>query len=109
MTPINLLHNPLCPADSICNGSYGCRNPRSAVVLRQFSCRKNACGDQQHALATLVHFRNLPYWFEIGEEPEDSWEKEQARSEKSSEAEKASQVTASVPETAKEPAEPTSR
>jgi hypothetical protein len=57
--PINLLHDPLCPADSIRYGSYGSRNPRSAVVLRQFSSRENAGGDQQHALATLVHFRSL--------------------------------------------------
>ena len=26
--PINLLHDPLCPADSIRYGSYGSRNPR---------------------------------------------------------------------------------
>jgi hypothetical protein len=68
--------------------------------LRRFHCEKE-----------FVSWKGetRPYWFEIGEEPEDSWEKQQARSEKSSEAEKASQATTSVPETAEEPAEPTSR
>jgi hypothetical protein len=68
--------------------------------LRRFHCEKE-----------FVSWKGetRPYWFEIGEEPEDSWEKQQARSEKSSETEKASQATTSVPETAEEPAEPTSR
>ena len=55
MTFVNRLHNLLCPADSICYGSYGSRNPRSAIVLRQLSCREDRRGDQQHALATFVH------------------------------------------------------
>jgi hypothetical protein len=59
VTPINLLHDPLCPADSICDGSNGCRNPRSAVVLCQLSGRQNRGSDQRHALATLVHLRSL--------------------------------------------------
>lgn len=65
-----------------------------------------------------------PYWFEMGEEPEDSWEKspegkealqrqeawekQQAELEKSNKAEKVTQATTSVPETAEDPAEPTS-
>jgi len=59
MTPINLLHDPLCPADSIRYGSYGCRNPRPAVVLCQLSGREDRGGDQKHALATFVHARSL--------------------------------------------------
>jgi hypothetical protein len=59
MTPINLLHDPLCPADSICNGSDGCRNPRSAVILCQLPCRENAGGNEQHALPALIHLRSL--------------------------------------------------
>jgi len=59
MTPINLLHDPLSPTHGIRYGSYSGRNPRSAVVLRQLSCCENAGGDQQHALATLVHFGSL--------------------------------------------------
>jgi hypothetical protein len=59
MTFVNRLHNLLCPPYSIGYGSYGSRNPRSTVVLRQFSSRQNRGGDQQHALATLVHFRSL--------------------------------------------------
>ena len=36
MSLVDLLHYPLSPSDRIGNGSYGSRNPRSAVVLRQF-------------------------------------------------------------------------
>jgi len=59
VTPINLFHDPLCPANSIRYGSYGSRNPRSAVVLRQSSGRQNRGGDQQHALPALIHLRSL--------------------------------------------------
>jgi hypothetical protein len=59
MTSVDLFHDPLCPAHAVCYGSYGSRNPCSAVVLRQLPCRKDRSGDQQHALATLVHFRSL--------------------------------------------------
>jgi hypothetical protein len=59
MPPINLLHDPLCPADSIRYGSYGSWHPRSAVVLCQFSSRQNRGGDQQHTLATFVHSGSL--------------------------------------------------
>ena len=58
---INLLHDPLCPAHAIRYGSYGSGNPRSAVVLRQFTSRQNRGGDQQHALATFVHARSLAF------------------------------------------------
>ena len=61
VTPINLLHDPLCPPDSICNGTHRGWNPCSAVVLRQFSRRKNAGSDQQHALATFVHEISVAY------------------------------------------------
>jgi len=39
--------------------SHGCRDTPPAVVLRQLACREDAGGDQQHALATLVHAKNL--------------------------------------------------
>jgi hypothetical protein len=55
MTLVDLLHYPLSPSDGIGDGSYGSRNPRSAVVLRQFASRKDTGGDQQHALPTLIH------------------------------------------------------
>jgi hypothetical protein len=72
MTAINFFHNPFCPADSICYGSYGCRNPRSAVVLRQLACCEDAGGDQKHALATFVHtisvaFSSFVRYTRIGE------------------------------------------
>jgi hypothetical protein len=54
MTPINLVHDLLCPTDCICDGGYGRGHPRSAVVLRELPCRKDACGDEQDALATFV-------------------------------------------------------
>ena len=59
VTSINLLHDPLCPAHAIRYGSYGSGNPRSAVVLRQLPSREDTGGDQEHALATLIHFRSL--------------------------------------------------
>jgi hypothetical protein len=45
MPPINFFHDPLCPAHAIRYGSYGSRNPRSAVVLRELAGRKDARGD----------------------------------------------------------------
>ena len=59
MTPINLIHDLLSPADRIGDGAHRGRNPCSAVVLRELSCREDAGGDQQHALATLVHLGSL--------------------------------------------------
>jgi hypothetical protein len=59
MAVINFLHDSFCPSDRIGDGAHRGRNPRSAVVLRELSCREDAGGDQQHALATLVHFRSL--------------------------------------------------
>jgi hypothetical protein len=59
MPPINLLHDPLCPADSIRYGSYGSWHPRSAVVLCQFTGRQNRGGDQQYALPALIHSGSL--------------------------------------------------
>ena len=53
--PINLQHDLFSPAHAIRYGSYGSRNPRSAVVLRELPCRKDARGDQQHSFATFVH------------------------------------------------------
>jgi len=58
---VDLLHYPLSPSDGIGDGSYGSRNPRSAVVLRQFASRKDTGGDQQHALPTLIHLRSLAF------------------------------------------------
>jgi hypothetical protein len=55
VTSINLLHDPLCPAHRVGNGANRGRDTRSAVILRQFACREDAGGDQQHALATFVH------------------------------------------------------
>jgi len=55
MTSVDLFHDPLCPAHAVCYGSYRSRDACSAVVLRELSCREDAGGDQQHALATLVH------------------------------------------------------
>ena len=55
MPPINLFHYPLCPPDRIRYGSYGCRNPRPAIVLCQLSSGEDAGGDQEHALATFIH------------------------------------------------------
>ena len=59
MAVINLFHDPLCPPHGVGNGAYCGRNPCSAVVLRELPCREDAGGDQQHALATLVHVRSL--------------------------------------------------
>ena len=61
MTPINLLHYPFCPPDTVGNGAHRGRNPRSTVVLRQLAGREDAGGDQQHALATLVHQSSLAF------------------------------------------------
>jgi len=55
MPPINFFHYPFCPPDGIGNGAHRGRNPRPAVILRQLACREDAGGDQQHALATLIH------------------------------------------------------
>ena len=46
VTPINFIHDLLCPADRIGNGA--------AFVLRQLACREDAGGDQQHALASSI-------------------------------------------------------
>ena len=54
--PINLLHNLLCPADRVGDGAHRRRNPLPAVILRQLPCGKDAGGDQEHALATFVHW-----------------------------------------------------
>ena len=59
MTPINLIHYPFCPPDRIGDGAHRGRNPCSTVVLSKLSRREDASGDQQHALATLVHLRSL--------------------------------------------------
>src|SRR5208282_3316601 len=59
VTSINLLHDPLCPAHRIGNSAHRGGNSRSTVVLSQFSGCEDAGGDQQHALATLIHFRSL--------------------------------------------------
>ena len=37
VTPINFLHDPLCPSDSIRYGSHRRGNPCSAVVLRELT------------------------------------------------------------------------
>jgi hypothetical protein len=52
---INLLHDPLSPADRIGNGAHRRRNPRSAVVLGEPSRCQDAGCYQENALATLVH------------------------------------------------------
>jgi hypothetical protein len=80
--------------------------------LRRFHCDKE-----------LVSWKGetRPYRFEVGKEPEDSWEKSpegkqalerQAALEKqqseSKEAERPTTTTAGVPESAEAPAEPTS-
>jgi len=59
MTSVDLFHDPLSPADAVRYGSYGSRNLRSAVVLRQFTGRQNRGGDEQHALSTLTHLGSL--------------------------------------------------
>src|SRR5690242_18962764 len=53
--PINFLHVPFCPADRIGDGSYSSRDACPAIVLREPTRCEDAGGDQQHALATLVH------------------------------------------------------
>jgi hypothetical protein len=59
MSLVNLFHDLLSPADRIGDCANCGGHSRCTVVLRQFSCRENAGGDQQHALATFVHFRSL--------------------------------------------------
>lgn len=58
---INREHNPLRPSDCILNRHDRGRNAGVAIVLRQLSRRKDAGGDQQHALAALLHLRMVAY------------------------------------------------
>jgi hypothetical protein len=53
--PINLSQDFLSPPYRIGDGAHGCRNLLCAFVLCQFAGRQNRGGDQQHALATLIH------------------------------------------------------
>ena len=46
VTPVNLLHQSLCPSDRIGDGAHRGRNPRSTVVLSQLTRSKDAGGDQ---------------------------------------------------------------
>ena len=59
MPSIYLIHDPLSPAHAIRDGSYRCRNTRSAIVLCKSAGRQNRGGDQQHTLATFVHSGSL--------------------------------------------------
>ena len=56
---INLLHDPLCPSNSVSNGANRGGNPRPTVVLSKLPSREDGGGDQQHALAPFIHFRSL--------------------------------------------------
>jgi hypothetical protein len=53
--PINLLHDLFSPANRVGNCSDGCRNPLSAIVLRQLPRRQNCRHDSKHALSTFIH------------------------------------------------------
>ena len=52
---INRAHNLLCPPYCIRDCANGGRNSGRAIVLREFSRRKNTGRDQQHALTPFVH------------------------------------------------------
>ncbi len=59
MTPINFLHDPLCPADRIRDCGDRGRNPRSTVELREFTCCEDARGNEQNTLAPLIHAQQI--------------------------------------------------
>jgi hypothetical protein len=55
MSPINLLHDLLSPADGIDNRARGGGNLLPSVVLRQLPRRKDTGGDQQHTFPALIN------------------------------------------------------
>jgi len=59
VTPINLLHDPLSPADRIGNGAHRGWNPCPTVVLSQLPRSKNAGCNQQDPLSAFVHSGSL--------------------------------------------------
>src|SRR6266849_9886139 len=58
-TSVNLIHDPLSPANRVRYGADRCRNSRSTIVMSELAGRKNACRNQQNALASLIHARTL--------------------------------------------------
>jgi hypothetical protein len=63
MSPINLLHNPFCPPNRICNGAHRGRNPCSAVVLRQLPSREGApvhCLGGEVRISVASHYVAIP-------------------------------------------------
>src|SRR5579864_31431 len=53
-TPVDLIHDFLCPAKGVRDRSNGCRHALPAVVLRELPCRENRRGELLCAGAFLV-------------------------------------------------------
>src|SRR6266550_6222534 len=58
-TPINLIHDSLCPSDRIGYGTDRGRNLCLTAIRSKLPCSQNAGGTQQNALASLIHEGSL--------------------------------------------------